>query len=127
MRLNAGIITNKLEETKTFYTQKLGFEIVWEADWFILLATPGGADTVSFLAPHHPSQGIVQFQKPFAGSGVYFTIEVVDVDALYETIQKQGVPLAFDLRTEEWGDRHFAIIDPNNIGLDFVTHNSPQS
>ena len=56
MRLNTGIITDKLEETKSFYVKKLGFTIVWEADWFILLATPNGADTISFLLPNHPTQ-----------------------------------------------------------------------
>lgn len=28
MRLNAGIITQKLEETKQFYTDKLGFKVI---------------------------------------------------------------------------------------------------
>jgi len=35
MRLNTGIITDKLEETKSFYVNKLGFTIAWESDWFI--------------------------------------------------------------------------------------------
>lgn len=81
MRLNAGIITDKMEETKMFYTEQLGFRILWEADWFILLATPNGKDTISFLTPNHPSQSISHFKKPFQGEGLYFTIEVADVDA----------------------------------------------
>jgi hypothetical protein len=48
-------LTEKLEETKSFYVDKLGFSILWEADWFILLATPNGADTISFLVPNHPT------------------------------------------------------------------------
>ncbi|MFN3195157.1 MAG: VOC family protein [Chlorobiota bacterium] len=122
MRLNAGIITNNLEKTKDFYTKILDFRIVWESDWFILLATPNGADTISFLMPNHPTQGIDQFRNNYNGSGVYLTIEVDDVDDLYNRMKKKEIEFALEIRTEEWGDRHFAIIDPNNIGIDFVTH-----
>jgi catechol 2,3-dioxygenase-like lactoylglutathione lyase family enzyme len=34
MKLNAGIITSKLEESKTFYTEVLGFGITFENEWF---------------------------------------------------------------------------------------------
>jgi len=122
MRLNVGIITEKLEETKSFYIDKLGFTIVWEADWFILLATPNGADTISFLLPNHPTQELPNFRTAFKRDGVYLTIEVENVDAYYNRIKKSSIEIALDIRSEEWGDRHFAIIDPNNIGIDFVTH-----
>jgi catechol 2,3-dioxygenase-like lactoylglutathione lyase family enzyme len=122
MRLNTGIITDKLEETKSFYVDKLGFSILWEADWFILLATPNGADTISFLVPNHPTQELSNFRKPFNGNGIYLTIEVENVDSYYEEIKKSGTNIALDIRSEVWGDRHFALIDPNNIGIDFVTH-----
>jgi len=122
MRLNTGIITDKLEETKSFYVNKLGFTIVWEADWFILLATPNGADTISFLLPNHPTQELSNFRQPFNGNGVYLTIEVDEVDLYFEEVKNSGVDIALNIRSEEWGDRHFAVIDPNNIGIDFVTH-----
>jgi catechol 2,3-dioxygenase-like lactoylglutathione lyase family enzyme len=122
MRLNTGIITDKLEETKSFYVNKLGFTIVWEADWFILLATPNGSDTISFLLPNHPTQELSNFRQSFNGKGVYLTIEVDDVDLYFKEVKKSGVDIALNIRSEEWGDRHFAIIDPNDIGIDFVTH-----
>jgi len=122
MRLNAGIITDKLTETKQFYTEILDFKIVWEADWFILLSTPNGQDTISFLVSGHPTQRLENFRKPFNGEGIYLTIEVEDVDSYYEQLKDKQVEIALDIRSEEWGDRHFAIIDPNNIGIDFVTH-----
>ncbi len=126
MRLNAGIITKRLVETKKFYTEKLGFDVVWESDWFLLLATPNGADTISFLVPNHPTQGIDRFRQEFMGNGVYLTLEVEDVDSTYKTIQEKGVDIALELRTEDWGDRHFAVIDPNNVGIDFVTHTAQE-
>jgi len=100
----------------------LGFSILWEADWFILLATPNGADTISFLVPNHPTQELSNFCKPFTGNGIYLTIEVENVDLYFEKLKKTGIDIALNIRSEEWGDRHFVVIDPNNIGIDFVTH-----
>lgn len=122
MRLNTGIINEKLEETKFFYVDKLGFSIVWESDWFILLATPNGADTISFLLPNQPSQELSNFRQPFNGNGIYLTIEVDNVDLYFEEFKNKGIDISLNIRSEEWGDRHFAVIDPNNIGIDFVTH-----
>lgn len=124
MKLNAGIITSKLQETKTFYTTKLGFTVVFENEFYLLLQTPDGNDQISFLLPNHPTQQRV-FQLPFGGSGVYLTIEVEDVDAAYQRIQSLGVPIEIAIRNEDWGDRHFAIKDPNGIGIDIVTYTKP--
>lgn len=125
MKMNAGIITEKLAETKKFYTETLGFGITFENEWFILLHTPNREDEISFLMPDHPTQQPI-FQKPFTGQGVYLTIEVDDVDALYQQMQQKGIPIAIELRDEPWGDRHFAIADPNGIGIDFVKYAAPE-
>lgn len=124
MKLNAGIITKKLEETKAFYTGKLGFTVVFENEFYLLLQTPGGNDQLSFLLPDHPTQSPV-FRPAFAGKGVYLTLEVEDVDAAYRRMKDLGVPIEAALRNEAWGDRHFAVKDPNGIGIDLVTYTKP--
>lgn len=124
MKLNAGIITSKLAETKAFYTQTLGFGVTFENEFYLLLNTPGGGSEISFLLPDHPSQQPL-FHKAFQGQGVYLTIEVEDVDKLYNELKKKGVNIRIDLRDEPWGDRHFAISDPNGVGIDLVKY-SPQ-
>lgn len=120
MKLNAGIITSKLAETKAFYTEKLGFGVTFENEFYLLLHTPGGSE-LSFLLPRHPSQQPL-FHEPFQGQGIYLTIEVEDVDALYNDLKSKGVAIQFELRDEPWGDRHFAILDPNGIGIDLVKY-----
>ncbi|MFC7522375.1 VOC family protein [Parapedobacter sp. GCM10030251] len=121
MKLNAGIITEKMAETKAFYTQTLGFGVTFENEFYLLLHTPGGETEISFLLPNHPSQQPL-FQKPFLGQGMYLTIEVDDVDQLYNELKEQGVTIKIDIRDEPWGDRHFAIEDPNGIGIDIVKY-----
>ncbi len=121
MKMNAGIITSKLSETRKFYIDKLGFEIVFESEWFLLLSTPGGKSNIAFMLPDHPSQQAI-FQSEFAGRGVFITVEVENVDRIYEEIKSKDIPIEVEIRKEQWGDRHFAIVDPNGIGIDFVTN-----
>ncbi|WP_314032495.1 VOC family protein [Xanthocytophaga flava] len=121
MKLNAGIITEKLVESKAFYTNVLGFGVTFENDFYILLHTPGQQAELSFLLPNHASQQSL-FHKPFQGQGMYLTIEVDDVDKIYQEIKKKGIPIKIDIRDEPWGDRHFAIQDPNGVGIDIVKY-----
>ncbi|MDW3193146.1 MAG: VOC family protein [Cytophagales bacterium] len=124
MKLNAGVITDKIQETKAFYLDNLGFEVVFENEFYLLLKTPDGHAQLSFLLPDHPTQQPL-FQAPFQGQGMYLTIEVKDVDALYREVQSKSVPIKIELRDEPWGDRHFAIQDPNGIGIDLVKYTAP--
>ena len=121
MKLNAGIVTDKLAETKAFYTEVLDFGVTFENEFYLLLHTPDKQNEISFLLPNHPSQQPL-FHKPFNGQGMYLTIEVEDVDKIYKSLKKQGIEIKIDLRDEPWGDRHFAISDPNGIGIDIVKY-----
>ena len=121
MKLNAGIVTDKLAETKAFYTEVLDFGVTFENEFYLLLHTPDKQNEISFLLPNHPSQQPL-FHKPFNGQGMYLTIEVEDVDRIYKSLKKKGIEIKIDLRDEPWGDRHFAISDPNGIGIDIVKY-----
>lgn len=125
MKLNAGIVTQNLEETKAFYQKVLDFGVTFENDFYLLLHTPNQQAEISFLLPNHPSQKPM-FQTPFQGEGMYLTIEVEDVDDLYHKLIAKGVEIKIDIRDEAWGDRHFAIEDPNGIGIDIVTYKKPE-
>lgn len=125
MKMNAGVLTEKIAESKTFYTEKLGFGITFENEFYLLLHTPDRSAEISFLLPNHPTQQPF-FHKPFNGEGMYLTIEVEDVDSIYNEIKGKGVEIKVELRDEPWGDRHFAIEDPNGIGIDIVKYSPPE-
>ncbi len=125
MKLNAGIITKKLQETKKFYTEVLDFGVSFENDFYLLLHTPNQSNEISFLLPNHPSQKTI-FQPAFNGKGVYLTIEVKNVDEIYNQLKNKGLHMEVELQDESWGDRHFAIKDPNGIGIDLVTYKNPE-
>lgn len=125
MKLNAGVLTTKLAESKAFYSINLGFGVTFENEFYLLMHTPNQEAEISFLLPNHPSQQPF-FHKPFLGQGMYLTIEVYDVDSIYYDLKKKGVPIKIDIRNEPWGDRHFAIEDPNGIGIDIVKYSPPK-
>lgn len=125
MKLNAGFITPKLAETKRFYTEILDFGVRFENDFYLLLHTPNDRAEIGFLLPNHPTQRPL-FQPAYPGRGAYLTIEVDDVDAHYARIRERGANIAIELRDEPWGDRHFAIVDPNGLGIDIVTYSAPE-
>ncbi len=125
MKLNAGIITEKLTETKEFYTNTLNFGVSFENDFYLLMHTPDKSAEIGFLKPNHPSQQPI-FQLPFNGKGAYLTIEIEEVDKFYQELKNKGVAIEIEIRDEPWGDRHFAIVDPNGIGIDIVTYTKPE-
>lgn len=124
MKLNAGIITDKLHKTKKFYLEVLDFGVTFENEFYLLLHTPNHQAELSFLKSNHPTQKPI-FKPSFGGKGVYLTIEVKDVDKFYEKIKSKGVQIEVEIRNEPWGDRHFAIVDPNGLGIDIVTYSKP--
>lgn len=124
MKLNAGFVTANLKQTKSFYIDVLNFGVTFENEFYLLLHTPNKEAEISFLLPNHPSQQSL-FHKEFNGQGAYLTIEVEDVDAHYKGIKDKGIKIEIDIRNEPWGDRHFAIVDPNGVAIDIVKY-APQ-
>lgn len=124
MKLNAGFIAPKLAECLEFYTQKLGFGVRFQNEWYLLLHTPDGQFELAFLAPGLAEQHPV-FREPYQGTGAFLTIEVEDVDALYADLRQRGVEIVQEIRDEAWGDRHFTVFDPTGLSLDFVRYTAP--
>lgn len=116
--------TELLDATKSFY-MLLGFEVVFDGDWYIHLMSKDNPQVqIGFLLPAHESQPPV-FQSQFQAGGAFLGIEVSDVDAVYAKVKAMGIPIEMDIRDEPWGQRHFAILDPNGIALDFLTQKEP--
>ena len=122
MHLWTGFITDKLKETREFYVERLGFEVFFEADWVLLLNPPSGS-RIGFMKAGLQSQAPM-FRQAYAG-GAWIALDVEDVDAECERIKALGLKIEVPVRDEPWGDRHFVVMDPNGIGVDFVKYTSP--
>ena len=116
-------IVESLDAAKSFYTSNLGFEVVFSGDWYIHLISKSGIQ-IGFMLPDQPSQPEI-FQKAFPGEGAIFSLEVEDADAAYEIVKSKSLHVVLDLKSEDWGQRHFCIQDPNGVYLDIVQSFEP--
>lgn len=116
-------IVKDLDAAKSFYTENLGFDVVFSGDWYIHLVSSAGVQ-VGFMLPDQPTQPPI-FQKSHAGEGVIFSLEVEDADAAYAAAKSKSLKIVLELRSEDWGQRHFCIQDPNGIYLDIVQSFEP--
>lgn len=103
---------------KSFYIENLGFDVVFSNEWYVHLASESGVQ-VGFMLPEQPTQPPM-FQKPYHGEGVIFSLEVDDADAAFAAAKSKSLNIVLELRSEDWGQRHFCIQDPNGVHLDIV-------
>jgi predicted enzyme related to lactoylglutathione lyase len=108
------IPSDQIERTADFYVKLFGFEIIWRnEDWYVQLARP---DNQSF---HF---GIIRRNYPFLPQqlqllpqGVILTIQVDNVEAIYQEAIALGHQIVQPIRDEEFGQRHFLMLDPNKL------------
>ena len=124
------IITPALTEARDFYVRHLGFRLVFAAEWYVHLHAPrvdGGVPLeLAFMSPDLNSQPC-PLRSAFNGQGMIVTIEVDDVDALYQKLRETGCEIIIDLQDEPWGQRHFLLRDPSGMLLDVVRQIPPSS
>ncbi|MFE1597096.1 VOC family protein [Nocardia sp. NPDC058705] len=121
------LATTRIAESRDFYTSWFGFEIVFEADWYVSLRRPGAdgepAYELALLDPTHPTIP-TGFGKPV--QGLVLNFEVDDVDAEWDRLVKSGgLHPELDLRTEDFGQRHFILADPAGVLIDVITEVPP--
>ncbi|MFB1486135.1 MAG: VOC family protein [Thiocapsa sp. C3-sup] len=116
-------IVKDLDVAKSFYTENLDFDVVFSGDWYVHLVSKSGVQ-IGFLLPDQPTQPPM-FHRPYSGDGVIFSLEVEDADAAYAAAKSKSLTIVLDLRSEDWGQRHFCIQDPNGVYLDIVQSFEP--
>jgi len=50
---------------------------------------------------------------------------VEDADSAFEIAKSKSLDIVLELRSEDWGQRHFCIRDPNGVYLDIVQSFEP--
>ena len=112
-----------LDEARSFYTENFGFDLVFSGDWYIHLVSRSGVQ-VGFLLPDQPTQPPI-FRGPYSGEGVIFSLEVDDADTAFAVAKSKSLNIVLELRSEDWGQRHFCIQDPNGVYIDVVQSFEP--
>ena len=117
------ICTGKIQESRDFFTHNFDFETTFEADWYVSLVSKNNPNYELALLDYHHSSLPENFRKP--AKGVLINFEVSNVDEEYERLKIKDVPIVLDLKSEEWGQRHFIAVDPNGILIDVIQNIQP--
>jgi catechol 2,3-dioxygenase-like lactoylglutathione lyase family enzyme len=122
------ITTPAIFEARDFYTKHFGFEVAFEASWFVYLIGPADGEsrgaTLAFMLPEHPSSP--PGPEAFSGQGMILTVEVADAGAVFEKLQGEGAPIVHLLTAEDWGQKRFMTRDPSGTLVDVVEQIAPK-
>jgi catechol 2,3-dioxygenase-like lactoylglutathione lyase family enzyme len=116
------LFVSDLARSRAWY-EALGFRTVKAyGDWLMLalgdnvLDLQGDAHAVE--GPHYFTPDIGRWPR---GTGVEISIEVEDVDGLYERARALGVDVAKPIQDRPWKARDFRLADPDGYFLRFTT------
>jgi catechol 2,3-dioxygenase-like lactoylglutathione lyase family enzyme len=110
------VMSRDVAAASRHFQDLFGFEAVFEADWYASLRRDRWE--LAFVDASHPTipEG---FRTPL--EGMLLNLEVDDVDAEYQRLVVEGghVPV-LDIRSEDFGQRHFILAGPDNILVDVI-------
>lgn len=115
------LATRDVAASRDFYTRHLGFEVTFEADWYVSLRRPDAPQYELALLDHaHPT--VPEGHRVALRGGLLLNFEVDDVDSEHQRlVAEAGLPEVLPLRTEEFGQRHFIIAAPDGVLIDVIT------
>ena len=123
-RILTNICADDLPTCRDFYVQLLGFEVRYDSDWYVQLAAPKPLDLEFGIIKR--THDLVPQAYQTAPSGMYVTLVVPNVDAVYRQARSMGVPVLQEPRNEFYGQRRFLVRDPAGCLLDICSPWSEQ-
>ncbi|KEJ88052.1 VOC family protein [Sulfitobacter donghicola] len=111
-RIVSNIATGSVEELRRFYADLFDLDLVMDFGW---IATLAGEDTAA-VQLSIASQGGSGTQVPD------LSIEVDNLDELYQRAQKMGAQITYELTDEPWGVRRFYLKDPAGKTINVLAH-----
>jgi uncharacterized glyoxalase superfamily protein PhnB len=118
------VITDKLRECRDFYCGWFGFQVMFEASWFVYLTSVDEQPkSLAFMSSDHPSQP--PGADPFSGKGLFLTFQVEDAAAEFARLHQAGLEPDYPLHDEPWGQRRFGLRDPAGLWIDVVQQIDP--
>jgi catechol 2,3-dioxygenase-like lactoylglutathione lyase family enzyme len=114
------ILSDKLAETKAYYTEKLGARVVIDQENYLQLRFGDDDDDpeLAFMVPQ--TLDLLGGVLPrFAGQGLLVSIPTENADASHATMKTKGADVRVGPLDKPWGWRSFVVRDPNGVLLDF--------
>ena len=109
--IKPNILSDHLDESRAFYNEVIGLDGGEGLDWILFFGTDQPEVQLSVMkldikARVHPD----------------VSIEVDDVDAVYDRARAARAEIVYPLTDEEWGLRRFFVRDPNGAVINVTEH-----
>lgn len=117
--LSAAFTTDKVETSRDFYIKYLGAKLTFDCGWYVNLQFGSESSTLQFMSPQQPEHQLSN------SAGLMYNFSVDDVDLEYKRLTDAGLEVIVPLEDHPWGDRGFAIPDPNGISLYLYSDREP--
>ena len=113
--LNVADVSASTDFAKTHF----GFTEAMSADGFVSLERADVGFNLIFLRT-----GLETFKperlRGHSADGLLVVFVVDNIDAEYERIEREDVPITTPIETESWGERYFQVSDPNGVVYQLV-------
>jgi predicted enzyme related to lactoylglutathione lyase len=121
IRIVPNIASDRFEETRDFYSDLFDLVVSVEHDGWYLQLMPSGSPSLNlgFLKPGHEFFG--GRPSPAGSYSMVLTIHVDEVDEAYARAKRRGAGILQEIRDEEYGQRHFLVVDPNGLILNVMS------
>ncbi|GIH74701.1 VOC family protein [Planobispora longispora] len=118
-RILTNILSDRLPETRDFFTGLLDLQVNFEEDWYVHLSAPGnlGLEVAVWRRDHE----LIPQAHRAAPCGTILTVVVDDVDAVHERAVTMGVEVVAPPRDQFYGQRSCLVLDPNGLLVDVST------
>jgi catechol 2,3-dioxygenase-like lactoylglutathione lyase family enzyme len=103
-RVVPNLLCSSIPDTRRFYVEVLGFEVVMDMGWIVTLASPDNPTAQVSLSEGEPGA---------ATDHPVLTVEVGEVDEVNAAAVRGRHVIVLSLRDEEWGVRRFFVRDPD--------------
>jgi catechol 2,3-dioxygenase-like lactoylglutathione lyase family enzyme len=115
-RVVPDIVSERIDESRKFYTEFLGFDVAMDMGWVL-----------TFVSPSNPTAQITLVRgSEKATPQPNLSIEVEDVDAAHAKAVALGLQIVYPLTDEPWGVRRFFVTDPNGVIINVLSHHNKE-
>ena len=111
-RIVPDIASAKLEDSRCFYGDFLGLDLVMDQGWVMTFASPVNPSAQVTLMDQNTSDGVMPDMS----------IEVQDVRESYAQARRRGLQVIYPLTVEPWGVIRFFVKDPNGKIVNVMGH-----
>lgn len=113
-RITPDLNSNKIEESKKFYTNFIGLKLAMDMGWILTFISESNPTAQINLLHSH--------KQDIDNSNVAISIESSDVDGLYKKALAENMEIVYPLKVEDWGVKRFFVKDPNGVTVNVMCH-----